>query len=115
MSEAEQNGSKEKTALIFLSAFVITILLIFSGVQTCRLQSSMEQLERYRTELEAAHNRQSDIRDNVVRTGEILSRTTNSVSELRKQIQEIEDSYNHLWEYCSDFNNITNYSNEEMK
>lgn len=105
----------EKVYRIIFGIMLVTILVFFTGftVQTCRLQSSMEQLEHYRTELESASNRQSDITSIVERTGEILSTTTNSVADLRKQIQEIEDCYNQLWQYCRDIDGTTNYSDEE--
>lgn len=100
----------EKSTLFYVLVVIISLLLVFSGVQTCRLQSDLQQLEHYRTELSAAHDRQSDIAEIVGRAGEILGTTANTVAELRKQIQEVEDCYNQLWEYCSSFDGYTTNS-----
>ena len=97
----------EKIVYIVTVAFLL-FWIAFSGVQTCRLHSSMEQCEQYRTELDAASNRQSEIRDVVGRTGEVLRSTANSVAELRNQLQAVENSYNYLWELvCRDNSNVS--------
>lgn len=94
---------------VFFS-FIATLAVIFFGctvVQTYRLHTYMEQCEQYRTELAEAADRQSEVRDVVGRTGEILRSTANTVAELRIQLQEVENSYTHLWELvCSDDSNI---------
>lgn len=98
----------EKIVYIVTAAIVITLLLAFGGVQTCRLHSSMEQCEQYRIELDAASNRQSEIREVVGRTGEVLSQTASTVAEIRVQLQEVENSYNYLWELvCRDNSNVS--------
>lgn len=102
----------EKIVYIVTVAFLL-FWIAFGGVQTCRLHASMEQCERYRTELEAAANRQSEVREVVGRTGEILSQTANTVAEIRIQLQEVENSYNYLWELVS--NDNSNISNNEVK
>lgn len=94
---------------IYKCVFVVMLGLfaIFFGgfcVQTCRLHASMEQCEYYRTELDAASDRQSEIREVVGRTGEVLSQTANSVAELRDQLQEVENSYNYMWKLLSNGN-----------
>lgn len=97
----------EKIVYTVTVAFLL-FWIAFSGVQTCRLHSSMEQCEYYRTELDAAANRQSEFREVVGRTGKILSQTANSVAELRVQLQEVENSYTYLWELvCRDNSNIS--------
>ncbi len=80
---------------IFAVCFLATIA--FSGIQTFRLERSMAECRQYRAELELAQNRESEIRANVSRTGEILCQTTNSVAELREKLKTVEDSYNYLW------------------
>lgn len=97
----------EKIVYIVTVAFLL-FWIAFSGVQTCRLHTSMEQCEHYRTELDAAANRQSEVREVVRRTGEILSSTANTVAEIRIQLQEVENSYTHLWELvCGDNSNVS--------
>ena len=97
----------EKIVYAVTVAFLL-FWIAFGGVQTCRLHASMEQCEHYRTELDAAANRQSEVRDVVGRTGEILSQTANTVAEIRIQLQEVENSYNYLWELvCRDNSNIS--------
>lgn len=102
----------EKIVYIVTVAFLL-FWVVFGGVQTCRLHSSMEQCEHYRTELAAASNRQSEVREVVGRTGEVLRSTANSVAELRNQLQAVESSYNYLWELVSNDDNCV--SNNEVK
>lgn len=102
----------EKIVYAVTVAFLL-FWIAFSGVQTCRLHDSMEQCEHYRTELDAAANRQSEVRDVVGRTGEILSQTANSVAELRVQLQEVENSYTYLWKLVSNDNSCA--SDNEVK
>lgn len=102
----------EKIVYIVTVAFLL-FWIVFGGVQTCRLHSSMEQCEYYRTELAAASNRQSEVREVVGRTGEVLRSTANSVAELRNQLQAVESSYNYLWELVSNDDNCV--SNNEVK
>lgn len=102
----------EKIVYIVTVAFLL-FWIVFGGVQTCRLHSSMEQCEYYRTELAAASNRQSEVREVVGRTGEVLRSTANSVAELRNQLQEVESSYNYLWKLVSNDDNCV--SNNEVK
>lgn len=56
----------------------------------------MAELGRLRGELEDAYDRESDIRETVGRAGAILSESAGTVSELRVQLKEIEESYNDL-------------------
>ena len=102
----------EKIVYAVTVAFLL-FWIAFGGVQTCRLHASMEQCEHYRTELDAAANRQSEVRDVVGRTGEILSQTANTVAEIRIQLQEVENSYNYLWKLVSNDNSCV--SNNEVK
>lgn len=102
----------EKIVYAVTVAFLL-FWIAFSGVQTYRLHAYMEQCEQYRTELAAAADRQSEVRDVVGRTGEILRSTANTVAELRIQLQEVENSYTHLWELVSIDNNCT--SDNEVK
>lgn len=85
---------------ILASLFIIASVL--AGVQTCRLHAAMGQCEQYREELESAHDRQSEIAGIVAGAGEILGATANSLGELRKKLEEVEDSYYNLWKLVSD-------------
>lgn len=96
---------------IFAVIAFIVILCLGAGlvVQTCRLGKSMDECRQYRTELETASNRQSEIRDIVSRTGVVLGEAVNSIADLRKQLEEVEDCYNSLWNIVFD-DDSTNYS-----
>jgi len=87
-------------AILYFVASVICGAYLYS-----RLASYRQQLVYYRTELDAASDRQSEVREVVERTGEVLSKTANSVAELRVQLQEVEDSYNYMWELLHNNNN----------
>lgn len=80
---------------IIAACFLAT--LTFGGIQTCRLERSMERCEQYRTELELAQNRESEIGECISRTNTILSKTSNTVEGLREKLKAVEDSYNSLW------------------
>lgn len=108
--------------IIFIILFVTNVLsAAFCFRLNYRLEQSRQHLEHYRTELEAAQNRESDIAESIRRTGEILDSSITTVAELRNAIGEIRKNYeemeNRLYNNGSNDiidNNITNYSNEEM-
>lgn len=80
---------------IIAACFLAT--LAWGAVQTRRLERSMAECGQYREQLELAENRESEVRAVINRTGLILGETTNSIGELRKKLEEVEDSYNSLW------------------
>lgn len=90
---------KEKLVYItLLGCFIYTALLTGLNYTTQRkLGRYMELCEHYRTELDAASDRQRDITENVARTREVLSKTVYTVGELRAQLKEVESSYNYMW------------------
>lgn len=95
---------------IYKCVFVVMLILfaiLFTGfaVQTYRLERSMERCEQYRTELVSAQSRESEIGECISRTSVILSETSNTVEGLRKKLEAVEDSYNHMWELLSNDNN----------
>ena len=95
---------------IYKCIFVGLLLLCFVAltgfvVQTYRLERSMERCEQYRTELVSAQSRESEIGECISRTSVILSETSNTVEGLRKKLEAVEDSYNHMWELLSNDNN----------
>ena len=89
------------------------VSLICGGILKSRLEHYMGECRQYREQLELAENRESEIRENVNRTGLILSETTNSIGELREKLKEVEDSYNSLWNMFYD--NDDNVSDREKQ
>jgi len=73
----------------------------------------MAECERYRVELAAASNRQSEIAGVVGHTSLILGETVNSVAELREQLKAVEDDYNRLYSLC--FDNGSDVYNREKQ
>lgn len=84
--------------------FILLFLLICAvsglGVQSYRLECARQELEYYRTEFNAAQNREQQLTNeidecfgNVTRTNEILSQSTNTISDIRKQLSEIRKNY----------------------
>lgn len=83
----------EKTIICIIINIFIFGLIAFSGIQTHRLAVFRQQLDNYRTELEAAHDRQSELREIISKTGTVLCETANTVSDIRRQITEIRKNY----------------------
>jgi len=108
--------------IIFIILFVTNVVsATFCFRLHYRLEQNRQQLEHYRTELECAQDRESDIAESIRRTSEILDSSITTVSGLRAQIAEIRKNYeemeSRLYNTGSNDtigNNITNYSNEEM-
>lgn len=112
----------------------LILLLLFIGIgigfsiQTDRLASTRQQLEQYRTELEAARDRQQDALDtinecyrNVSRAGEVLGESIATVQDVRRQVAEIREAFTAMENRMLQFydnncntNNSTNYA-EEIK
>lgn len=88
----------EKVCYIVIAALcvLLSIALAGFGIQTRRLDRRMAELGQLRGELEAAYDRESDIRETVGRAGAILGESAGTVSELREQLKEIEKSYDDL-------------------
>ena len=105
-----------KKIVYCLVAIIFLIIFAFGVVQTCRLGRSMAECRQYREQLELAKNRESEIRDVIVRTNLILGETANSVGELREKLKEVEDSYNYLWNlFCDNDNTIYSRENSLIK
>lgn len=98
--------------------FFILLLIIFSAVQTYRLEKYRRELGQVRNELQLARTRTADIRKTVERfnqrTREIFSESISTISDLKKQIHEVREQYENMENYInnldSDFNNINNYN-----
>ena len=93
----------------FAAYFLLSI--VGGGILKSRLEHYMAECERYRVELAAATDRQSEIAGVVGHTSLILGETVNSVEELRVQLQAVEDDYNRLYSIC--FDNGSDVSDRE--
>lgn len=101
-----------KKIIYVIVAVCFFTTLAFGGIQTCRLERSLAECRQYREQLTVAENRESEVRAVINRTGLILGETTNSIVELREKLQEVEDSYNSLWNMFYD-NDDTVYNGEK--
>lgn len=102
-----------KKILYIIAAVYFIISIIGGGIQTYRLERSMEECRQYREQLAAAENRESEVRAAIDRTSLILSQTTNSVGELREKLKEVENSYNYMWNmFYNNDNTIHNRENQ---
>ena len=77
---------------------IVGIILVFGGFFGCgfyanRLERSMDECRQYREQLEAARNRESEIRNCISRTSVILSETGNEVANLRTKLEALEVCY----------------------
>lgn len=110
-------------AIIFTLLFVSIVLLSGFGIRSYQLGITRQQLDYYRTELESAQNRQQQLTStidecfrDVTRTGEILSQSVNTISDIRKQISEIRENYEIMEDrmllYYYNFCNINNNTND---
>ena len=107
---AKLRGKNVENKKLIIGIFVGLLLLCFVAltgfaVQTYRLERSVERCEQYRTELELAQNREHEIGEAISRTSIILCQTSNTVEGLRKKLEAVEDSYNHMWELLYNDNN----------
>ena len=100
-----------KKILYTIAAIYFIISLVGGGIQTYRLECSMEECRHYREQLELATNRESEVRATIDRTSLILNQTANSIGDLRKKLKEVDDSYNYLWNLFYNNDNII-YSGE---
>ena len=94
----------------FAAYFILSI--IGGGILKGRLEHYMAECERYRVELAAATDRQSEIAGVVGHTGLVLGETVNSVAELREQLKAVEDDYNRLYSLCFDNGSIVSSGEE---
>lgn len=110
-----------KKIMYSLFAVYFIISIIGGAILSYRLAVTRQQLDYFRTELEYAQDRQREAfntidecyRD-VERASEILGKSVNTVSDIRKQISEIRENYenmeNRLFQFYDDINR-TNSSN----
>lgn len=94
-----------------LKNFIISFLLVISicasiasGFFYYRLVKTRQQLESIRVEYAAAQDKQSELRDIVRGTNEVLSESFNTLSGIRSQIAAIRSSYEAMENILSDNN-----------
>jgi len=110
-----------------LKNFIISFLIVTNIITAAfcfrlhyRLEQSRQLIEHYRTELNAAEDRQQRIREIVRGTDEILSESLNTVAGIRSQIAVIRESYEKMENLLYGIgSNDTNYdsgtNNEAIK
>lgn len=89
-----------KKILYIIAALYFLISVIGGAILQSRVGLSERQLEYYRTELELATDRQREAQDAIddcyriaTRDSEVLSKSANSIQELREQIYKIRENY----------------------
>lgn len=114
-----------KKILYYIAAIYFIISIIGGAILSSRLDRTRQELEYYRTEFNAAQNREQQLTNeidecfgNVTRTNEILSQSTNTISDIRKQLSEIRKNYELLEErllYFYDNYHRPSYSSDNNK
>ena len=91
---------KKNNSLFIIILCCLELSLFGNCIQERRLGIYRQQSEYYRTEFEAASNREQQLAATIdecwrstERTGEILSQSINSVAELRKQMHQVRENY----------------------
>lgn len=86
--------------IITLAVLLLACPIVGYGVQSYRLDRTRSELELVRTELAEARDRQQFITDTIgsclettARGSEILSQSTATVADIRKQVEEIRNNY----------------------
>lgn len=85
----------EKIVYIATVAFLL-FWIAFSGVQTCRLDNTRQQLDAVRAELDNAADKQQQLAEITSRTGTLLSESVDTVAGIRRQITEIRKNYEEM-------------------
>ncbi|MBO7731430.1 MAG: hypothetical protein J6S67_02725 [Methanobrevibacter sp.] len=108
-----------KKVLYIIAALYFIVSIVGGAIISYRLAVARQQLDYFRTELEYAQDRQREAfntidecyRD-VERASEILGKSVNTVSDIRKQISEIRENYENMenrllqfYDYNNSFNN----------
>lgn len=93
-------NEKLKKILYYIAAIYFIISIVGGTILQSRLERTRQELEYYRTEFNSAKNREQQLTNeidecfgNVTRTNEILSQSTNTISDIRKQLSEIRKNY----------------------
>lgn len=112
--------------ILYITAAIYFIISIIGGaILSSRLGLARQELEYYRAEFNAAQNREQQLTNeidecfrNVTRTSEILSQSTNTISDIRKQLSEIRKNYEDMEDrllYFYDNYHRTSYNSDNNK
>jgi septal ring factor EnvC (AmiA/AmiB activator) len=117
-NEVDMNEKKYKYTSIIS---IVLLLLLVTGciIQENRLVITRKQLEYYRTELISAENQQQQLTATIdgcyaitENTAELLSRSANSITELRRQIEAVRENYQNMENLLLDsYNRMHNNTN----
>lgn len=117
-----------KKILYTIAAIYFIISIIGGASLSYKLGEARRQLEYFRNELEAAQNRERQLTNeidecfrNVTRANEILSQSTNTISDIRKQLSKIRENYefmeDRMLQFYDNYHRFSGSSdnNEELK
>lgn len=111
------NEKKIRNIVISVLVGIIIMLCGGLGIQQCRLVKTRSELNECRGRLEYAQNQQQlleytirSVRESVESTSRILSKTGNTVQEIRSQISQIKDQYIYMERLLDRYN--TNVSSD---
>lgn len=79
-----------------------------------RLEQTRSELNNVREQLQLANDRQSEINRIVERTGTILCESAVTISDIRRQIQEIRESYEDMERILYNSGNIGDSDSDHM-
>lgn len=87
------------------------------GIQSYRLEQTRYELESIRVQYAAAQDQQSELREIIRETDELLSESFNTISGIRSQITAIRESYEKMENllYSSWNNNSNNDGSTNFK
>ena len=88
--------------VIYILSFLLTTSLICNAIFQHRLEQNRQQLEYVRMELNNSRDNYKSITESVRRTAEVLSQSSSSVQELRKQISASREDYEAMGVYIND-------------
>lgn len=122
----KENKYEKISYIIYgIAATVIIMLVTGISIQSYRLGRYRKQCEQYRIELERAEDNQRGLTETItdcygaitdcygrtVRTAEILSQSTSSISELREQLRFVKENYEYMEDRLRSVIGSTYYSN----
>lgn len=90
----------QKITIIILSV-LLSISFTCNAVLSYRLEQNRQQLEYVRMELERSKDNYKFITDGLGRTAEVLSKSANTIQELRKQISAVRENYEAMEVYIN--------------
>lgn len=102
---------------LFMFMVVLFITATFSGIfsvnSAIRLSASVRESNDYRAKYELIREEQQNARAIVEDSKDIITRSATTISELRTQIQDLQNNYNMLWSIYHNSNSNTNYNESQ--